>query len=512
MHRYRALLFLCIISSVLYGTTHTNKTYQALRPTQSFYFAEPTRKIQAPHETQSGSSLSLTPYFRCQKDRPSYYGNYFGASSQAELPALGKIVAAPPTQPTSHGTYGYYIDHRPLNVSDALQGEALLAPSFSLTGFVATYHQNLSFFIPDLYLELQLPFEHAKTHILKRIDNATSTPEGYTMLDYLEGRSLEKTGADAQEPLNAAQMWLSKNRPSYGIGDLSAELGYHLVATKHAELSCFLKCTIPCGTRSEGVCLFEAIHGNGGHVATSIGVTGARTWQHERITSLRGTLSCSAHYRYTFTNTQMRTLGIYNHLTSSLLPAGPYYVLGTADNIIGVPSAVGIPAANVLTQECAVTPGSSFATSLQARVDYENFFLSYRFGLFMREAEHVALRNTWQEGRYGILAKDASPVNVSVGSDYSTVGGPLQAQGNSSDAQGVVLGANNPLTYYVTTDACATPAAIVSSHSIESGYTFFAHSDHATTLSCGYEIEETLRQSNAAIPSVLFFVACKVIF
>jgi len=190
------------------------------------------------------------------------------------------------------------------------------------------------------------------------------------------------------------------DRSSTGVADIDLLIGYTFYENDCFWGSINFGLTIPTGDEPDSRSLFEAVVGNGGHFAVGFGVDGGWKIWGDDCQSIK--LHMALNYRYLFESSEKRTLGLLDKCdqttttNSSCEPCPPcptarcwghYKLLGNCDK-----KALE-PAANKLTQNVDVTPGSQIDAIFDFWYTYGGFSYNLGYNLYWRDDEEIDLKN-----------------------------------------------------------------------------------------------------------------------
>ncbi|QQR49264.1 hypothetical protein IPF37_00250 [bacterium] len=304
-----------------------------------------------------------------------------------------------------------------------------LNPQQRAYGITLNHHQNLDKALNGLYFSLNVPIVNVENNInanFTEVYNAATINIGTAAVvatsvtnalkNYFDGTGANNDATNAQAALQFLKFGKTNNDDSSsGIADIEFMLGYYCLYHENYRLAVNVGVTIPTGDDVKSEKLFQAIVGNGTHWGFGAGLDGgAIMWQHNQHNfSFHGALN----YRYLFQSTEQRTLGLKN-TDGSIIPWGHYALVG---QVTGA-ATILIPAANKLTVDCDVTPGSQLDMILAFAYHNRGFTIDLGYNLYYRDQEDVdRKKNTPIFGttanKWGIVTPSAtaSGSGISVG-------------------------------------------------------------------------------------------------
>lgn len=380
------LCLLCI--AFLYNSqlsSYTNKTY--IRPLNTYTYLPEKDRI-ATFFAQKNESDDLygrlnisTFYF--QSTNENNLGKYFGVNEKNNI-----VVSA--RENTQMDLYHNFLIH--------LRGEGPrvtninIDPKTIYNGALVSFLYDFSKVIKNLWFKINIPVLQVENDLRMKF-----APSGYdanedaqVIQNYLKGEYQDSRNLGTkQEALKYALIdgKMSKSK----FSDIDILLGYKFFdkKTKGSAISAIL--TIPTGNKPTGKYLFEPIVGNGDH--WELGLALDNFWEifSKKHHSLK--ITFDAEYKYLFKNTQKRILSIKG------ANWGQYYLLGKNNSPTNTPLT---PAANVLTQDVRVCPGSQIDLDTKLLWSCCNFGINLGYNLFFREEEKVKLKTNFPEQTYAV--------------------------------------------------------------------------------------------------------------
>jgi len=319
--------------------------------------------------------------------------------------------------------------------TDIAVGETVklsLNPEQRAYGVTLNYHQDLDKILKGLYFKINVPIVNVENSIdpeyaagavpvaaLAEVGNPLLAPQP-SALDalkgYFDGTFSNNAANNSQAALQFLKFGAKNNEDSStGVADIDFILGYYFLYKNKYRLAVNMGFTIPTGDDAECKKLFEAIVGNGDHWALGAGFDGGATMWHDGDHSL--TFHSALNYRYLFEGTEKRTLGLKD-AAGNIIPWGHYALVGKSNTAGGAVTLV--PAANMLTVDCDVTPGSQLDMIVAFAYHYCGFTFDLGYNMFFREEEDVDRKGstaifgelTVGPNSWGIVNPD---VNTSVG-------------------------------------------------------------------------------------------------
>jgi len=485
----KGMLVLTLVATGLRAAT--NKTFMLPRShgvNLAMEYTTWNELLQTKDEDRFGAHFQITPFYMDSADDDDV-GKYFGVAnkhifnlnSTAATDAIGSyMIHDGGVLLTLAGLTGVAIPAAQTNNVATLK----LEPEQTAYGVRIDYYQDLKKLLKGLYFKATLPIVHVENDMQLDVTgvnagaNALIAPAATAAVakaqfeNFFRGNTLAAAAGAAAGPISnialggvtfgGAQAALTHakingEQNETGVADIDLVLGYKVLDKEKYHLSLNLGLTIPTGTDPDGVWAFEPVVGNGEHWAFGGGFDfGAKLWEDEDQ-NLK--LTAALNYRYLFESTEKRTIGIRNAAGS--LPWGHYYLIGTLGANRSVTTL--LPAANVLTRDLDVEPGSQLDAIIDLAYNNGGLNVVLGYNLFWKDDEDVKLKAAWYaDGTYGIAhidqtMGDAQLFNVTALS--VAVGNPGGDIGLNS-----ALGTN---IWAIDVDAAATPSQVT--HKIYGG-------------------------------------------
>ena len=379
--------FLLSFVSVIFNTnlhSHTNKTY--LRPLDSSYYFVPQNQFYdfvAKQERGKNIStqISFSPFYFRSSDGEKI-GRYFGTNEKDKV-----LISARDSQMDvfySHLIHIAAVGNRKANVS--------FYPKTTYSGFTFSFFYNFKKFLKNFYFKFNLPFLKMKNDIrMGFYSQGYLAGEDTNVVEkYLKGEYQNSVNPTRlQETLKKAK--IGNEAYKNGVSDLDFLLAYRFWSQqeqKSAILS--LGLIAPVGNKPNGEYLFEPLLGNGKHWGFKIGgETYFRLLGNDKFNL---NIFIDLVYQYLFRNTQKRTLSVVG------AKWGQYYLLGR-NGAVNEPL---IPAANILTRDVKVSPGSQFDCDIKFRSKLSNFEVDLGTYLLFQEQEELKLKEDFPQDTYAV--------------------------------------------------------------------------------------------------------------
>lgn len=456
-----------------------NKTYFSARNEhqqsgRSWAMSAPHRMNQAVDSRFGLTANALV--FYSESDNKAGLGQYFGAASRADLSDANATVQVPAEDGgTTNALTGRMVDHNvdavKTNGTDdggttrpvSFGGTLSLAPFQKRLGVDLGFGLDLGKMFKNLsgwHVNVNVPIVEVKNSLgatYSDLDVATVGTDGDadfagvhtvgTLATYFDGTFSQSGAGNAQDALAYGKVSTAE-RKADGVADVKVALSYDFAAEHDSAAAVHGGVIIPAGKRPTAVDMFEAVYGNGRHVAAFVGGEGAmRLWQNARK-GMSLWLSGTAEYTLVFQGREKRVAGLYEAATSRLKPWG-HAILGVQD--AGTKT---FPLANVFARDMYVTPGSHLDGVMGVTWAWKKFHLNFGYNFFYKQSEDIKLAGQWPLDTYG-------PASF----EYDTATAVANFDGTSFDA--VKTGANRYDAVGVIQTKAKTTTAIANASGVK---------------------------------------------
>lgn len=180
------------------------------------------------------------------------------------------------------------------------------------------------------------------------------------------------------------------------IADLTLKVGYDIIDRTDEYMSVYGGLIFPTGNKPQGVYMFEAIAGNGGHAGIQAGLYGQVRLQENPKASVW--FGWTFESNYLFTNTQKRSFDLYDRPWSRYLQVFKNESDRITENALQITPKMRTWGVNYFTQDVKVTPGYLGNFNLFASCQGDKWTGTFGMNTTVRQAEKVHLVNQWQQG------------------------------------------------------------------------------------------------------------------
>ncbi len=407
----KGLLLLAICTSSIQAAT--NKTTLIPRShgvNLAMEYTTWNELLQLEKGDRFGANFQATVFYQ-DSSSDDDLGKYFGVAGKNSF----EIGGFSRTNLTQRNVNSNHLIHDFANSgveANNFHSNVKLSPEQSAWGVRIDYYQDLEKILKGLYLKVALP--------IVNVDNDTEFGVGtgsdetvrttaINLRNFFNG-TLAPIAAgtqNAQAALTKAKFGGSNSETS--VADIDIALGYKFLDKANYHMSINLGFTIPTGSDPDGNDVFESIVGNANHWAFGAGLDfGAKLWN-SGDQNIK--LAIALNYRYLFESSEDRTLGLKD-ANGALIPWGQYYLVGERAKALNAQQL--IPAANILTRNVDVTPGSQLDAILGLAYNNGGWSVDLGYNLFWKECEDVDFKGTWDDVKYAVanIAADMTSADL----------------------------------------------------------------------------------------------------
>jgi len=354
-------------------------------------------------------------------------GRYFGMSLKNDgSDANGTVTISESSSGLPNGLFDRQIDHT-FSVADdesAMRGAFKLAPVQKRIGAVLGASVDLSYYfdvagwhvavaVPVVQVTNNLGVTYTSSTAAVGGDNKTAAAAS-TVEQFFVG-NYRQAGSNSQADLNYGKV-AKDDHTSLGVADMKITVAYDIVREVDGGVQLNGGLIVPLGAKPTAERLFEAFHGNGGHVGIVAGATGdVLVWENKEK-HMAVWLSGQAEYTFLFESREKRIAGIYN-ATEAVAATVPW---GHAGLGVALNSAGTFPLANVLARDMNVMPGSHFEATMGGTFVWKDFYVNLGYNMYYKKQETVDLADQWPADRYGMATYGYQ--GTSAATDFSAIG------------------------------------------------------------------------------------------
>lgn len=288
----------------------------------------------------------------------------------------------------------------------------------------------------DYYFRVHVPYVWTRwtyelNEVITPANPTTDYPAGYMGIgpvtppaaSFTQAIQGNLTWGQVTQPLNFGKI----NNPKgiSGFAEAQLALGWNFINTPLAHVGLNLRGSIPAGTRSKAIYLFEPIIGNGHHAEIGVGFTShAVLWEKDGLQNI--SIFCDVNLTHLFASRQRRSFDLIN-------PADPQnvhylgfasrYILAKEFDELGNYTGKSLPVIDITTLECDVSAAIQMDFALMASYECGPYTADLGYNAWFRSREMISNREQIQNNRYALkgIQNVAGP-------------GPLGAQATQSEA------------------------------------------------------------------------------
>lgn len=286
----------------------------------------------------------------------------------------------------------------------------------------------------DYYIRAHVPYVWTKwTYHLNEM-TTPGTPNTPYPAGYMDVGTVTAPASSFTQAIDGGLTWgqvralefgrIDKPKGKSGFAEAQIAIGWNFINTPLAHVGLNLRGSIPAGTRSKAIYLFEPIIGNGHHPEIGVGFTShAMLWEKDGNQNV--SIFCDINLTHLFSSRQRRSFDLINPDDRENLEFQGFasrYILAK-QFINGVYSGVTLPVIDITTLEC----DTSFAIQMDLAI-----MASYECGGYTADLGY----NAWFRSREMISNRETIPNNTYALKGIQNVAGagPLGAQATQSTA------------------------------------------------------------------------------
>jgi len=412
------------------------------------------------------SKFQVTGFYNETQDRKRL-GEVFGANCK-NFVVVGTQASV--NAGTADVENNFLLHYEKDPAANVLKGTLKFNPQRTTYGTHVEVFMNLDKILKGLYFKENMAVMHIKHNLGVEVCDSQGgaeqsilsdeTNESHTLLDILGGKSLKRifNQGNPKDEVNdngeqAALIYAKLGCESLsrtGFSNIESTLGWIFYNKDYYKFGVSISLQSPTGDRPTAEFLWEPRLGSK-HWGVGGGLEASAELWSNKDQNLK--VLYELQYRYQFQAGEKRTLGIKNVLTNARRSKhilSHYYLLAETKKYSLH------PAANVLTKEVDVEPGSQIDTFIALNYNMKKWTVDLGYNFFWKEKESVSLDACkWKDNTYAIAAFDWATCDNLDPFDIFAAGG------DQSNAQP----ANKPINFCnLDTSVAETPSIL--SHTI----------------------------------------------
>lgn len=404
----RTLLVFALVGGTLMA--ETNKTHDKTRPQAVNLAMEYTtwnELLQTKDEDRFGANFQVVPFYQDSSESDEL-GKYFGVHNKHEF-TLGYDLE----EEEDFDVDASYIFHWAEEEGEYTEKATIkYHPSQQIWGVRIDYYQDLGKLLKGLYLKAVLPIVNVENKMGLDIDNVSGhllTKEN--AYKYFSGHFSVPVNTVDQEPVKGqtslTHAKIHGEHNTTQVADIDVVLGWKFLDKEKYHLSINLGLTIPTSNESEGHWVFEPQAGNGDHWGFGAGFDGRVNLWTKKSQNIK--LEAALNYRYLFEQDEKRTFRLKDMKDKDgdeiNTAYSQYFLLANINDPAGTPLS---PAANILTKNVEVTPGSQLDAIVQLAYNNGGFNMEIGYNLFWKDEEEVK-KPHWKDATYYLAERTYDP-------------------------------------------------------------------------------------------------------
>lgn len=179
-----------------------------------------------------------------------------------------------------------------------------------------------------------------------------------------------------------------------GFAEAQLALGWNFINNSIAHAGLNIRGSIPAGTRSKAVYLFEPIIGNGHHPELGLGFTGHLIlWEKDGEQTVG--IYSDINLTHLFNSRQRRSFDLINPSDPNNIEFkgfGTRYILAKQFDVFGNYTGVTVPTINVTTLECDVSMAIQIDAVIMASYEYKGYTVDLGYDVWFRSREMISNR------------------------------------------------------------------------------------------------------------------------
>lgn len=273
------------------------------------------------------------------------------------------------------------------------------------------------------------------------MDTPSVTPPASSFMQAIAGNL---TWGQVTQPLQFGR--ITRAQSESGFAEAQLAFGWNFVNCEIGHAGLNIRGSIPAGTRSKAIYLFEPILGNGHHAELGIGFTG-RLLLWERDGQQRISIFSDANITHLFASRQRRSFDLINPSDPNnefFRGFGTRYILAKEFDALGNYTGRTLPAIDVTTLECDVSMAIQIDAVIMASYEYCGYIADLGYNVWFRSRETISNRDLVPLNKYAL--KGIQNVATGMGLSNATQS-TATITGNDFADQALVANSNPPVFF-----------------------------------------------------------------
>lgn len=247
------------------------------------------------------------------------------------------------------------------------------------------------------------------------------------------------TWGDVTQPLQFGR--IAGAQSEHGFAEAQVALGYNFINCEIGHAGLNIRGSIPAGTRSKAIYLFEPFIGNGHHAELGVGFTGhLMLWEKDGQQNVG--IYTDANITHLFNSRQRRSFDLINPSDPENLNFqgfGTRYILAKEFDALGNYDGKILPTIDVTTLECDVSVAIQIDAVIMASYEYCGYTADLGYNVWFRSREMISNRDPIPHNKYALKG-----IQNAVGNATQST---ATIFGDSFSAQALVADPNPPVFF-----------------------------------------------------------------
>jgi hypothetical protein len=310
----------------------------------------------------------------------------------------------------------------------------------------------------DYYFRVHVPYVWTKwTFELNETIAPEVIPQGTYPALYMDVNSISAPAESFTQAIAGGLTWgqvqrgiqfgrINRPRGISGFAEAQVALGWNFINTPLGHAGLNIRGSIPAGTESQAIYLFEPIIGNGHHAEVGVGFTGHLIlWEKDGDQTVG--IYTDVNFTHLFNSRQRRSFDLINPSDPENLffkGFGTRYILAKQFDTLGNYTGVTIPTIDLTTLECDVSMAIQIDAVIMASYEYRNYTIDLGYDVWFRSREMISNREIIPNNTYAL--KGIQNVATLSGSSIATQS-TATIFGNNYTDQSLVADPNPPVFF-----------------------------------------------------------------
>lgn len=308
----------------------------------------------------------------------------------------------------------------------------------------------------DYYIRAHVPYVWTKWTYKLNEQETQGTPNTNYPAGYMDASAVTPPAHSFTQAINGGLTWgqvralefgrIDNPKGISGFAETQVAIGWNFINTPLGHVGLNLRGSIPAGTRSKALYLFEPIIGNGHHPELGVGFTShALLWEKDGNQEIG--IYCDVNLTHLFSSRQRRSFDLYNPDDMQNLEYQGFasrYILAKvfAANVY---TDVTLPVINITTLECDVSAAIQMDLAIMASYECGGYTVDLGYNAWFRSREMISNREQIPDRTYALkgIQNVAGPGILGAQATQSTA----TIFGNDFTDQALVADPNPPIYF-----------------------------------------------------------------